>query len=55
MKAFRRPTEVSGVPVAPNSEVGRWIAWALGQAERLDPLVPSPPSILEEKVAPYFF
>ncbi|MFN7992009.1 MAG: hypothetical protein U0Q18_00295 [Bryobacteraceae bacterium] len=28
-----------------------WVEWALAQADRLDPLRPSPPSILDEKVA----
>jgi hypothetical protein len=34
--------------VDPDSETGRWIVWATMQADRLDPLVESPPSILDE-------
>jgi hypothetical protein len=34
--------------VDPDSETGRWIDWATMQADRLDPLVESPPSILDE-------
>jgi hypothetical protein len=29
-----------------------WMEWALQQADRLDPLCPSPPSILDEKLPP---
>lgn len=31
------------------SDLERWIAWARQQADRLDPLTPSPPSILDEE------
>jgi hypothetical protein len=37
--------------IAPDSEIGRWIAWASQQADRLDPLQESPPSILDEDVS----
>jgi hypothetical protein len=32
------------------SEIAQWLDWATQQADRLDPLRPSPPSILEEKI-----
>jgi len=37
----------------PNKEAGDitdWVAWATAQADRFDPTVPSPPSILDEKI-----
>ena len=34
----------------PQSKFAQWVEWAVQQADRLDPLVPSPPSILDEKV-----
>ena len=34
----------------PESEFSRWCEWAVQQADRLDPLVESPPSILDEVV-----
>jgi hypothetical protein len=33
----------------PGSEFEKWIVWANSQADRFDPLVESPPSILDEK------
>ncbi|MBU0714219.1 MAG: hypothetical protein KJ964_02540 [Verrucomicrobia bacterium] len=43
-----------GKDVGKDSELGKWIAWALQQADRMDPLKESPPSILndEEKYRP---
>lgn len=38
------------LPPAPDSEPLRRIRWACEQADRLDPLSPSPPSILDQKV-----
>jgi hypothetical protein len=32
-----------------DTDLARWIEWALAQADRLDPLKPTPPSILDEK------
>jgi hypothetical protein len=46
--AVRQKHSATG-PIAPDSEIGTWIAWATLQAERLDPLCPSPPSILDER------
>ena len=31
------------------SDLARWLTWASEQAHRLDPLVESPPSIIDEK------
>ncbi len=33
-------------------DTASWMEWALKQADRLDPLSPSPPSILDEKLPP---
>jgi hypothetical protein len=32
-----------------DGEFSQWVVWARQQADRLDPLTPSPPSILDEK------
>ena len=53
--AFRRAAESNETPLSPDSEAGQWMTWALAQADRLDPLVPSPPSVLDEKVDPCFY
>ena len=34
--------------IASGSELDEWLIWAARQADRLDPLVESPPSILDE-------
>jgi hypothetical protein len=39
----------AGDEIGPNTPTGIWIVWALQQADRLDPLVKSPPSILDRK------
>jgi hypothetical protein len=36
--------------ISPESEFARWLQWATQQADRLDPLTPSPPSILDENL-----
>jgi hypothetical protein len=36
--------------IEPGSEIAQWLDWATQQADRLDPLRPSPPSILDEKI-----
>lgn len=33
----------------PKGDLEEWISWATQQADRLDPLVPSPPSVLDER------
>jgi len=37
-------------PIQPDSKIAAWIEWATKQADRLDPLKPSPPSILDEQI-----
>lgn len=39
----------NGVETGDGTETGRWALWARVQADRLDPLVKSPPSILDRK------
>lgn len=36
--------------IEPGSQMAKWLEWALRQADRLDPFVESPPSILDEIV-----
>ena len=36
--------------IEPGGESAQWLDWATQQADRLDPLMPSPPSILDEHV-----
>lgn len=38
-----------GVSIDPASEAGKWLKWASDQADRLDPLAKSTPSILDEE------
>jgi hypothetical protein len=38
-----------GQVIDPQSDKGQWVRWAKEQADRLDPLTPSPPSILDRK------
>lgn len=40
--------EVQG-EVVPDSDEVRWLHWASNQADRIDPLTDSPPSVLDEK------
>lgn len=47
IEAVRTKHEANG-PIDAKSEIGRWIEWAVQQADRLDPLCPTPPSILDE-------
>lgn len=47
--ARRRHVEQQGT-IEPGSEFAQWVEWALQQADRLDPLRESPPSILDKKV-----
>lgn len=39
----------SGDEVGPDTPTGTWVVWALQQADRLDPMVKNPPSILDRK------
>jgi len=36
--------------IDPGSEMDKWITWATAQADRYDPLVKSPPSVLDEQL-----
>jgi hypothetical protein len=45
----RQEAVASGQDVSEGSEVGTWLRWATDQADRLDPLKESPPSILDEE------
>ncbi|HYV38768.1 MAG TPA: hypothetical protein VE988_23990 [Gemmataceae bacterium] len=36
--------------IEPGSEIAQWLDWATQQADRLDPLRPSPPSTFDEKI-----
>ncbi len=47
IKAKMARAEAQGKEVGPNSAAGKWRKWALDQADRLDPLEKSPPSILD--------
>jgi len=47
--AVRASFAAAGKEIAKESELGRWIDWALAHADRFDPLKMSPPSILDEK------
>ncbi|MEA2986960.1 MAG: hypothetical protein QOD94_3214 [Alphaproteobacteria bacterium] len=47
IEAVRNSHAASG-PIEPGSKIAEWIQWATRQAERLDPLCVSPPSILDE-------
>ena len=47
IKAKMARAEAQGKDVGPNSAAGKWRKWALDQADRLDPLKKSPPSILD--------
>jgi hypothetical protein len=38
-----------GKELGPDTGLGKWVTWALQQADRIDPLVESPPSILDRK------
>lgn len=39
----------NGQAIEPGSPFGEWILWAERQADRLDPLKESPPSIIDQK------
>jgi hypothetical protein len=43
-----RKEAAANAKITPGSEADKWIIWALAQADRLDPLTESPPSILDE-------
>ena len=47
-----RAGKLTGQDIGRESEFGKWLIWARAQADRLDPLVKSPPSILDTEPAP---
>lgn len=48
IEAVRKDALKQGKNLGPDSEIGKWLAWAEKQADRLDPLKESPASILDE-------
>ncbi len=40
----------NGFEIAPDSDLGQWLAWAEQQADRFDPTMNSPKSILDEVI-----
>lgn len=38
-----------GEEIGPDTPLGIWVAWALQQADRMDPMVKSPSSILDRR------
>lgn len=49
VRARLEKLKASGVDVSDDSKTARWAVWAMKQADRLDPIVKSTPSILDEK------
>ncbi|MDD5677010.1 MAG: hypothetical protein PHW60_03335 [Kiritimatiellae bacterium] len=47
--AVRANAMTHGKNIDSGSDLGKWLEWAKQQADRLDPLVESPPSILDRK------
>ena len=47
--AVRQQVAASGGEISADSKLGKWVNWAIAHADRLDPLKPSPPSVLDEK------
>jgi hypothetical protein len=52
ISAARDAAVVNGEATEPGTPFGDWIEWAESQADRLDPLKVSPPSILDHKPEP---
>ena len=50
IEAVRQRAIQADGDIQPGSELEEWITWACQQADRMDPLVESPHSILDEKV-----
>jgi hypothetical protein len=44
---YRNQLQSEQQPIEVGSELEKWLDWAEQQADRLDPLVQSPPSILD--------
>ena len=47
--AMRQDAAARGKDISGDSELGKWLVWATAQADRLDPLKESPPSILDDE------
>lgn len=47
--AFLEAKSSAGESTVTESEIGKWNEWALQQADRIDPLRPNPPSILDRE------
>jgi hypothetical protein len=47
--AVQQDAITRGKDTGKDSELGKWLLWAAQQADRLDPLTESPPSILDEE------
>jgi hypothetical protein len=47
--AAREEATRNGQPITPGTSFGDWLVWAEQQADRLDPLKESPPSIIDRK------
>jgi hypothetical protein len=54
ISAARDAASVNGQSTEPGTPFGDWIKWAELQADRLDPLKVSPPSILDQKPEPSY-
>lgn len=50
IEAKRRKHLTDGKTIEPGSDLALWLEWASQQADRLDPIAESPPSILDEDV-----
>jgi len=50
LEAVKQNYAHAGLEIAAGSEAAEWLAWVKQQADRFDPLVKSPPSILDESI-----
>ena len=48
--AKRKKHWADGGTIEPGEKFALWLEWAVQQADRLDPLVKSPPSVLDEDI-----
>jgi hypothetical protein len=55
VEAARRAELEPGARLDPESDLAKWIEWATQQADRMDPLVESPPSILDHPVKESYY
>jgi len=47
--ALVRFKTVQGEKLEIGNSLGKWALWAMDQADRIDPLAPTPPSVLDRK------